>query len=147
MKASHGGQAKNDRIDAHKLAVLLRGGMLPQASVYPAEMRATRDLRRRRMHCLRKRAELLTHVQQTNRQDHWPEIGQQLAYKTNRTGVAERLPDPAVQKSIEVDLTLVGHDDHRLRDVELSVLTTAKQPDAHTLYLLRTVPGIGELLS
>jgi transposase len=37
MKAIHGGTAKNDKIDAQKIAVLLRGGMLPQASVYPAE--------------------------------------------------------------------------------------------------------------
>jgi len=29
MKAIHGGKAKNDRIDAHKIAVLLRGGMIP----------------------------------------------------------------------------------------------------------------------
>ena len=29
MKAIHGGKAKNDKIDAHKIAVLLRGGMLP----------------------------------------------------------------------------------------------------------------------
>jgi len=28
-KAIHGGKAKNDKIDAHKIAVLLRGGMLP----------------------------------------------------------------------------------------------------------------------
>ena len=55
MKAIHGGKAKNDKIDAHKIAVLLRGGMLPQAYVYPAEMRATRDLLRRRMHLMRKR--------------------------------------------------------------------------------------------
>ena len=33
MKAIHGGKAKNDKIDAHKIAVLLRGGMLPQAYV------------------------------------------------------------------------------------------------------------------
>ncbi len=42
MKAIHGGKAKNDRIDALKIATLLRGGMLPQAYVYPAGMRATR---------------------------------------------------------------------------------------------------------
>jgi transposase len=63
MKAIHGGKAKNDKIDAQKIAVLLRGGMLPQAYVYPAALRATRDLLRRRMHLMRKRAELLTHVQ------------------------------------------------------------------------------------
>jgi transposase len=68
MKAIHGGKAKNDRIDAHKIAVLLRGGMLPQAYVYPAAMRATRDLLRRRMHFMRKRAELLTHIHNTNSQ-------------------------------------------------------------------------------
>lgn len=48
------------------IAVLLRGGMLPQSYVYPAKMRATRDLLRRRISPTRKRAELLTHVQHTN---------------------------------------------------------------------------------
>jgi len=52
MKAIHGGKAKNDRIDALKIATLLRGGMLPQAYAYPAGMRATRDLLRRRLHLL-----------------------------------------------------------------------------------------------
>jgi len=31
LKAIQGGKAKTDRIDAQKVAVLLRGGMLPQA--------------------------------------------------------------------------------------------------------------------
>src|SRR5262249_52089673 len=37
MKAIHGGKAKHEKNEAHKIAVLLRGGMLPQASVCPAE--------------------------------------------------------------------------------------------------------------
>ena len=147
MKAIHGGKAKNDKIDAQKIAILLRGGMLPQAYVYPAEMRATRDLLRRRIHFMRKRAELLTHIQQTNSQYNLPEIGKKIAYKANRDGVAERFPDPAVQKSIEVDLALIGHYDQLLRDIELSIGRTAKHHDANTLYLLRTVPGIGDILS
>src|SRR5438874_5587742 len=147
MKAIHGGKAKNDKIDAQKIAVLLRGGMLTQAYVYPAEMRATRDLLRRRMPRMRKRAELLTHVQQTNCQYNLPEIGKKIAYKANRTGVAERFPDPAVQKSIEVDLALIDYYDQLLQDLELAIVTTAKQHDANTLYLLQTVPGIGKILS
>ena len=63
MKAIHGGKAKNDKIDALKIATLLRGGMLPQAYVYPAGMRATRDLLRRRLHLVRKRGQLLAHIQ------------------------------------------------------------------------------------
>jgi transposase len=147
MKAIYGGKAKNDKIDAQKIAVLLRGGMLPQAYVYPADMRATRDLLRRRIHLMRKRAELLGHIQQTNSQYNLPDIGKKIAYKANRNGVAERFADPAVQKSIEVDLALIGHYDELLRDIELSILKAAKQHDANTLYLLRTVPGIGEILS
>jgi hypothetical protein len=74
-------------------------------------------------------------------------IGKKIAYKANRDGVAERFPAPAVPKSIAVDLALIGHYDQRLRDVELSILKTAKQHKAQTLYLLRTVPRIGEILS
>ena len=147
MKAIHGGKAKNDKIDAQKIAVLLRGGMLPQAYVYPAAMRATRDLLRRRMHLMRKRAELLTHVQQTNWQYNMPEIGKKIAYKANRAGVAERFADPAVQKSVEVDLALIDYYDELLRDLELALVKTANQHDAHTLYFLQSVPGIGKILS
>jgi transposase len=146
MKAIHGGKAKNDTIDAHKIAVLLRGGLRPQAYVYPAALRATRDLLRRRLHLMRKRAELLAHIQNTNSQYNLPEIGKQLAYTANRNGVAERFLDPAVQKSIEVDLALIAPYDCVLRDLERSILKTATQHHANTLYRRRPVPGIGEIL-
>jgi transposase len=146
MKAIHGGKAKNDQIDSHKIAALLRGGMLPQAYVYPAQMRATRDLLRRRMPLARKRAELLAHVQNTNSQSNLPAIGKKIASKANREGVAERFADPAVQKRIDVDLALITSYDALLRDVERTIVTTARHPDANTLYLLHTVPGIGKLL-
>src|SRR3989454_2904580 len=107
MKALHGGKATNDKIDAHKIAVLLRGGMLPQAYVYPAEMRATRDLLRRRCPLVRKRAELFAHIQNTNSQYNLPEIGKKVAYKANREGVEEHFPDPSVRKTIEVDISLI----------------------------------------
>ena len=147
MKAIHGGKAKNDRSDAHKMAGLLRGGLLPQAYVYPANMQAPRALLRRRMYLMHKRAELLPHIQNTNSQYNLPEIGKKIAYKANRDGVAERFPEPAMPKSIAGDLTLLNHYDHLLRNMELSILNTAKHPHTHTLDLLRTVPGIGAILS
>ena len=118
MKAIHGGQATHDTIDAHKMAVLRRGGMLPQASVSPAAMRAPRDLLRRRMSCVRKRAELLPHVQQTKSQYHLPDLGKHMASKANRHGVAARFPDPAVSKRVEVDLALIDAYDPLLSDLE-----------------------------
>ena len=96
---------------------------------------------------MRKRAALLTHVQQTNSQDNVPEIGKKMASKTNRTGRSERCPEPAVHKRIEVDLALIDYDDQLLRDLELAIVQTAKHHDANTLYVLQPVPGIGKLLS
>ena len=147
MKAIHGGKAKNDRIDAHTIAALLRGGMLPQAYVYPAAMRATRDLLRRRRPLMRKRAELLAHIQNTNSQYNLPEIGKKLADKANREGVAERFLEPAVHKSVEVDLTLIGQYDRLLTDLELDLVQTAKAHDAQTFYRLRLIPGVGKILA
>ena len=76
-----------------------------------------------------------------------PDIGKKIAYKDNREGVAERFDEEAVQKTLEVDLALITYYDELLKDLELSLLKTAKQHDANTLYLLQTVPGIGKMLS
>ncbi len=147
MKAIHGGKSKNDRIDAHKIGALLRGGMIPVAYVYPQEMRSTRDLLRRRMHLMRKRAELLSHIQNTNSQYNLPEIGKKIAYKSNRDGVAERFPDPSAQKSVEVDLILIDNYDTLLTDLELYIVRSAKGHDSNTFHLLRSVHGIGKILA
>src|SRR5215831_12992292 len=147
MKAIHGGKAKNDKIDSHKIAVLLRGGMLPQAYVYPAAMRATRDLLRRRCHLVRKRAELLAHIHTTNSQYNLPEIGKKLAYKANREGVEEHFPDPSVRKTIEVDVSLIDHYDQLLGEVELYITRSAKAHDVQTFARLQSVPGIGQILA
>src|SRR5262245_62452210 len=72
MKAIHGGKAKNDRIDAGKIARLLRGGTFPLAYAYPKGMRETRDRLRRRMYLVRKRGELFTHLQILNSQYNLP---------------------------------------------------------------------------
>jgi transposase len=146
MKAIHGGNATHDTIDAPKIALVLRGGMLPQASVDPAARRATRDLLRRRRHLRHKRAELLAPIQQTHSQSNLPAIGTKLADKANRPGVAERFPEPAVHKSIAGALRLMDHDDQLRRDMALCLLKTAQPQDSHTRYLLRTSPGLGEIL-
>src|SRR5919109_4324955 len=147
MKAIHGGKAKNDKIDSQKIAVLLRGGLIPLAYVYPPQMRSTRDLLRRRTYLMRQRAELLAHVQQTNSQYNLPEIGKKIAYKANRSGVAERFPDPVVQTSVEADLSLIDFYDTLLNQLELFITRQAKDHDSHSFYLLRSVPGIGKILA
>lgn len=147
MKAIHGGKAKNDRIDAHKIATLLRGGMLPQAYVYPREMRATRDLLRRRLYLVRKRGLLLAHIQNTNHQYNLPAIPAKLNYPSNRVGFIDRFTDPCVHKSMEVDLVLLGDFERLIRDLELYIVRRAKQHDADMFYRLRSTHGIGKILA
>jgi transposase len=147
MKAIHGGKAKHDTIESHPIATLRRGGMLPLASVYPAEMRGTRDLLRRRTPLMRKRAARLAPGQNTNAPYHLPDIGTTIASTANRAGVAERFHAPAVHKTSAGDLALITADEARRRDLELALVKTAQQPAAHTLYLRQTAPGMGNILS
>lgn len=147
MKAIHGGKAKNDRIDALKIASLLRGGMIPQAYVYPAGMRATRDLLRRRLHLVRKRGQLLAHIQNTNHQYNLPAFGKRIAFPANREGVAEHFEEVAVRKSIEVDLALIDRYDSLIQELELYLVRQAKQHEPRGFHLLRSIPGVGKVLA
>jgi transposase len=146
MRAIHGGKAKNDRIDAHKIAALLRGGMLAQAYVYPREMRATRDLMRRRNYLMRKRAELLVHIQNSNSQYNLPEFGARIAKPHLRREAAGHFPEPAVRKSVELDVSLIDHYDRELPALERYIESAAHGHDPVALALVRTVPGLGQVL-
>ena len=147
MKAIHGGKAKNDRIDAYKIAYLLRGGNIPMAYVYPPEMRATRDLMRRRNHLMRKRAELLAHIQNTIHQYNLPLFGKNIRYKGNREGLIEHFKDECVQKSMEANLSTIDHYSSLLMKLEYYIAKKAKVHDGNSLFRIRTIPGIGETLS
>lgn len=147
MKAIHGGKAKNDKIDSHKIAVLLRAGALPQAYVYPAGMRATRDLLRRRLFFVRKRGELFAHVRTTFHQYNLPMPSGQLLYQSNRAKVPDAFRDPIVRASVESDLALAGHYDGLIRSMERTIREQAKVEDPSTLDLLQTIPGVGSILS
>jgi transposase len=149
MKAIHGGKAKNDRIDAEKIANLLRGGNLPQAYVYPKGLRETRDLLRRRMFLVHKRAEIITHLQTTNAQYNLPVFTKKLIYAKNRKElkIAERFIDSSVRKSVEVNLALLDSYDELIGDLELHLERTVKVDDANTYHRLRSIPGVGKILA
>jgi transposase len=148
VRAIHGGKSKNDQIDAGKIARLLRGGNIPVAYVYPAGMRATRDLLRRRTYLVHKRAEAIAHIQNTNSQYNYAPFGKKLGYAANRAElqIAERFTEPSVRRMIDIDLALIESYDELLGDVELYRTRTAKVDDVNTFQRLRSVPGIGKIL-
>jgi transposase len=146
MKAIHGGKKKDDKLDSETIARLMRGGTFPMSYVYPREMRATRDLVRRRMFLVRRRSELLAHVQMTNQQYNHDPFEKMLKYAGNRD-VLDRFAEDSVRLSVEADLATVDHYDKLLTQLEKDLVRQATLHDPRACALLRTIPGIGKILS
>jgi len=146
MRAIHGGKAKNDRIDAHKIAALLRGGMIPQAYVYPPQMRATRDLLRRRNHLMRKRAELIAHIQNTVSQYNLAPLEHRIQKRCDREQLLAHFPDVQVRNSVALDLAMIEHYDALLPKLERHIRACAKQHEGKTFTLLRSIHGADLIL-
>ncbi len=148
MKAIHGGKTKNDKIDSYKIAKLLMGGNMPIAYPYPSKMRATRDLLRRRTYLVRQRGLLLAHIQNTNTQYNLPSFeGKKISRKFNHEAVAGRFEDPSVNLAISADLTMIDAFNRLIKPLEDKIERIACQHDPNNLYLLRTIPGVGQILA
>jgi transposase len=149
MKAIHGGKARNDRIDANKIARLLRGGNFPLAYVYPKGMRKTRDLLRRRNFLVRQRSGLFAHLQIVNSQYNLPPFSKKLACAGNRAelDIVGRFGDPSVRQSVATDLAVIDCLDEQIDSPERYLTRTAKIDDVQTYHRLQTIPGIGMVLA
>jgi transposase len=149
MKAVHGSKTKCDRHDAEAIARLLKGGNFPLAYAYPAGMRETRDLLRRRTFLVRQRAALFTHLQILNSQYNLPPLPKKLSFAANRAerDVEHRFTDPSVQKSAAADLALIDCLDGQIAGLELYLTRTAKVDDVQTYHRLQSIPGVGKVLA
>ena len=149
MKAIHGGKTKNDKIDSEKIARLLKAQMLPEAFVYPPEMRGIRDLMRRRLFFVRKRSELMAHVQMTHQQHNLTPPGAKIRNHTHREKLEEQFLDPATKLSVTADSVTIGHYTTLIRSLESKIQSLARETPTNklNLSLLQTIPGIGPVLS
>jgi transposase len=147
MRMIHGAKTKTDRIDAAKLAAMLRGGLFPMGYVYPRAKRQTRDLLRRRSFFVRQRAQMIAHIVNTNTQFNLPPLSKKLTYAANRTAdLVERFTDPSTKLAITADLAFIDAHDQQIAELERYLVKHAKVDDPVTFGLLRTVPGIGPIL-
>ena len=119
------------------------------AYVYPEEMRATRDLLRRRLFFVQKRSELMAHVQMTHHQYNRVSPPKSLVYKANREEFPLEFKDPSTNRMLESDLKMIEHYSEEIRKLEWFISKTAHLDgdNALLLSLLKTVPGIGDVLS
>ncbi len=147
MKAIHGGKAKNDRIDSYKIANLMRGGNFPLAYVYPKEMRATRDLLRRRMKLVRHGANLKAHVCNTTSQYNLPANKVNLKNICAREQIRSSFPDAVVQRNIDLDMAVLDCYVQELSKLEWFLEQQAKVHNPVHLHILRSISGVGRILA
>jgi len=148
MRLIHSGKAKTDRIDAGKIARLLRGGNFPLAYAYPQGMRETRDLLRRRRYLVRERAALVTHVQIVNSQYNLPPLGKNLGAASNwaELRLGTRFRHASVRRNVGLDLELIEHLEKMIDTLESYLTQTVKVDDSQSYERLRTIPGVGKVL-
>jgi len=147
MKAIHGAKAKNDRLDSKKLAIMLRSGAFPTAYTYPQKMRSTRDLLRRRTYLVRFRAELLAHIQNTKSQVNLPDFGFKIKAVSNAQSILTDFKDPMVRSSISINLEIIHYLSRLIEKLEKQLFDQARNHNPRHLDLLRTINGIGPILS
>jgi hypothetical protein len=86
------------------------------------------------------------HIQNTNSQYNLPAFGVRLATPHLRREAAGHFPEAAVRKSVELDVSLIDQYDRQLPELERYIESSAHGHDPVALALVRTVPGLGEIL-
>jgi transposase len=147
-KAIAGNKKKNDPLDAETIAHLMRSNLFPQAYPYPKEMRAVRDLLRRRHRLVRHRSEAYTHVQLLLRQQGICDFrGRDVKSISGKEQILNSLADPDVYYLVNSDLLLIDQLDKLLSETEKQIKMRANQHNGTDYSLLKTVTGVGDMLA
>lgn len=148
MKAINGGKVKNDRVDSRKIADLLRCNLFPLAYDYPREMRPTRDLLRRRHFFMWRRASTYSHLQVLCTQhgiiDLEPKI---VKDKKARNQLLKLFDDQELRMMMALDLMFIEFLDPIIADLERHIRQKARYHNHLDYQILRSIPGVGEILS
>jgi transposase len=147
MKAIHGDKQKNDKLDARKIADLLRAGLLPYAHACSAEQRSVRDLLRQRLRLVRMRSTLFIRTRMIFYQaGDIDTAGGALKNKTQRDKTVDRLSDHFTRTVCRTNMSLATTIDEHIRHIEKEVYRHAQEHHCHDLAILQTVPGIGPII-
>ena len=99
------------------------------------------------MRLMRQRAELIAHIHNTLSQYNLPPNTNNLRYAMHREKLRDVFPDPSVQKSIDLDLNRIDFYDEQLGKLEWYLKQTARSVDQNTVIRLKSIPGLGDILS
>lgn len=145
-KAIAAARLKNDRVDAERLALLLRGELLPIVWIPPAALREARELVRHRIQLVWLRGVIRNRLQaMLARRNLQPTSGKSWLTQRGQREL-QRLPLTEVPSRIRADCgTLLPALDAQIRRLDVELVTRwGRDPRVQRLM---TIPGIGPFIA
>ncbi len=145
LKAIAYAKVKTDQVDAHTLAQLLRLDYIPEAFIYPRNLRPTRDLLRRRHRLVSWRSDLYRALQFQLMSHNITTFGRNTIKKLDGRQLRTLLSHPHDRQAGRAVLHLIAALDKEIAELEAHIFASVfrKKP----VVLLKTIPGIGKILS
>ena len=143
-KAIAAARLKNDRVDAERLALLLRGDLLPTVWIPPAALREARELVRHRIQLVWLRGVIRNRLQaMLARRNLQPTSGKSWLTQRGQREL-QQLPLPEAPSRIREDCAaLLPTLDAQIRRLDVDLVTRWGQDPR--VQRLMTIPGIGSL--
>lgn len=148
LHSIQGAKHKNDKRDSQEIADCLRTNRIPPAYVCPRTVRPIRALVRRRMAFVRNRSRLLG-FSMIDLMAHGLKTPQIHARSRTRWCAALRsaFEDPFEKLVAEANVATVEHYNRQIDLMEQALVRHATHEDSQDFNLLRTIPGIGDVLA
>ena len=144
LKAIAYAKVKTDKVDAHTLAQLLRLGYIPEAWICPRELRATRDLVRRRNRLVNVRAGLLRDVQIQLMKAN-VRLGRNEVKAIDGRHLRRLLDHPHARRVGLAYLHTIEALTREIRDLDAEIRRSLRR--SKPILLLESLPGIGRTLA
>jgi len=139
---------KTDKLDARGLAVLARNGTLPAIWIPPGELRDQRELPRMRLILVGIRTKLKNRIHATFAKYGitFEEVSDIFGRKGRRLleQAMDELP-PETRHSVEEQLQLIDQVEQSIKQAEKRIRNVIKED--HAMQILKTLPGVGPILS
>ena len=135
----------NDHSDARWLAHMLRLGVLPQGYIYPKQERPIRDLLRKRSQMVRQRTTNLLSIENLLTRNTGTSMSANRVKVLDDSQVDELLANSDLALAVKANLAMMQRADEQTEILEQRVRELVQLKREFSL--LKTVPGIGQILA
>jgi len=146
IRAIAANKKKNDRLDAHTIANLMRTNFFPIGYPFPQDIRGVRDLLRRRHFFVHQRSGLITHSKLTfYQQGICGNKASVFKNKQERESISLQIEQEDQRLNLDTNIKVMGFLDELIDFLEKTIKKRVMQQHIKSFALLQTIPGVGEM--